>query len=186
MNLTKTTIILTLVSLMSAAILIFWGKNINCQSLFAPRNSLVDHMKRFNPSSKKNALNKELGGKVEAKPCLAVKREVFVDGRRLYWGNLGELKKPERFFAPRTVLQTTVTQNALTPREALHHFTQELRTALKVFEKRYCLKINWRKKTQAMPDVTAQFINFWDKEFGRTKDTNERNPEEKMERGDSQ
>ena len=86
-------------------------------------------------------------------------------------GNLGELTKPEKYFVSRKAVQTTTAAYPLTRgNEAQQYFLQELRTALKVFEKQYCLKINWRKKDLMLPDVTAQFIDFWDKEFGNIKD----------------
>lgn len=166
---TATTITVIGVSLITTGVVVCWGGAANCRSLFSPRNCLAQHMKRMDPSFGGENLEKapENG---ETKACLAAKREVFVDGRRLYWGNLGELTKPERFFAPRSPIQTAATENPLSQKsEALQQFTQELRAALKAFEKRYCLKIHWRKKDPKVPDVTTQFINFWDKGFGQEK-----------------
>lgn len=152
MTLTKSNSVIILAGLIIGTSSMYWGKD-------------------FNPSLEKVSSHKQSSRQSESKRCSAVKREVFVDGRRLYWGNLGELTKPERFFASRTVIQTA--SNAYAPtrgNEAQQYFLQELRTALKAFEKRYCFKINWRKKDLTLPDVTAQFIDFWDKEFGNIKD----------------
>ena len=152
MTLTKSTHVIIYVSLMVGGFFMYWGKIIE-------------------PCSENAVFHNKPLHKGEAEQCSGAKREVFVDGRRLYWGNLGELTKPERFFASRTAIQTAGTSYAPTRgNEAQQYFLQELRTALKAFEKRYCFKINWRKKDLTLPDVTTQFIDFWDKEFGNIKD----------------
>lgn len=168
---TAVTITIIGVSLMAVGIFICMGTTANCRSLFSPRICLGEHMRKMEPSFKKENLEKASDPKGEAKQCVGAKREVFVDWRRLYWGNLGELTKPERFFKPQNPVQTAVTENPLSQKsEALQQFTQELRAALKAFEKWYCLKINWRKKDPRVPDVTTQFINFWDRGFGQVKE----------------
>ena len=173
MKLTKTTfttITIIVASLIAAGIFVCLKTNVNCRALFRPRNCIVEHMKRMEPSFGGEDLNNAPGNE-GSKPCSGTKREVFVDGRRLYWGNLGELTKPERLFAPHNPVQATRADNEFTKKnEVLQQFTQELRAALKAFEKRYCLKINWRKKELTMSDVTTQFINFWDTGFEQVKE----------------
>lgn len=173
MKLTRTTIILVIVSLIIAGVIICWGMNVNCRSLFPLKNSVSEHMRRLESPFKKTS-----DSKCQATPCSAeAKRQVFIDWRRLYSGNFGDLTKPERFFAFHNPVQTIGEQNVLpTKNEALQQFTQELRAALKAFEKRYYIKINWRKKDLTLPDVTTQFINFWDKDFQHLK---EKGPKEK-------
>ena len=49
--------------------------------------SFMYREKGFNPSLEKNHPNNQsISRQSEAKKCSAVKREVFVDGRQLYWG----------------------------------------------------------------------------------------------------
>lgn len=173
-----------IVGLTTAATFICLKTKINCRSLFSPRNCLVEHMRKMDPSFKKEDLDKASGSKGEAKPCSGIKRDVFVDGRRLYWGNLGELTKRDGFFATRSSVQTIEAESTLAPRNTvLQQFIHELRSALKAFEKRYCLKINWRKKNLTVPDVTAQFINFWDKDYGRMKDSESKETDNSKGRG---
>lgn len=170
---TRTTIIAIIVSLITVAVFVFWKTGVNYRSLFPLKNSVGEDMRRL-----KSPFKKTSDSKCQATPCSAeAKRQVFIDWRRLYWGNLGDLTKPERFFAFHNPVQTTGAQNVLpTKNEALQQFTQELRAALKAFEERYFIKIDWRKKDLTLPDVTTQFINFWDKDFQHLK---ERGPEEK-------
>jgi|GEM_PF-2579114 len=167
MKLTRmTTSALIVVILMTVAIFVCLKTNINCRSLLAPRNCIAEHLRKIEPSFKEGDLNKSYGKDSEAKPCAGTKKEVFVDWRRLYWGNLGELTKPDSFFAPRKSVEPVMVENPLvTKNEALRLFTLEIRAALKAFEKRYGVKIHWYKNDLILPDVTNHFINFWDKGF---------------------
>ena len=169
----KTATILTVigVSLVAAGSFVCLKTSVNCRSLASPKNRIGEDMRKMEPTFESKSFDKVSGNKNDTNQCSGTKREVFVDGRRLYWGNLGELTKPERIFAPRRSIQTAATENPLSQKsEALQQFTQELRAALKAFEKRYCLKIHWRKKDPRVPDVTTQFINFWDKGFEQVKE----------------
>lgn len=174
MKLTKktvTTLTVIVVSLVAAGSFVCLKTSVNCRSLASPKNRIGEDMRKMEPTCESKGFDKVSGNKNDARQCSGTKREVFVDGRRLYWGNLGELTKPERFFAPHNPIQATRVDSEFTKKnEAIQQFTQELRAALKAFEKRYCLKINWRKKDLAMPDVTTQFINFWDKGFEQVKE----------------
>lgn len=179
-----TSLAIVIVSLMVAVIFLCLQPGVNCRSLASPKNRIGEDMRKMEPTFESKSFDKVSGNKNDTNQCSGTKREVFVDGRRLYWGNLGELTKPESFFAPRCSIQTAATENSLSQKsEALQQFTQELRAALKAFEKRYCLKINWRKKDPRVPDVTTQFINFWDSDFGRMQDTQQTSQEEKTARG---
>jgi hypothetical protein len=140
---------------------------------------------RANPPHQKTDDHKANFIKKAPKPCVGKKRPVFINWRKLYWGNLGDLTKPERFFESNTPVQPTeVGYVAPTGNEALRYFTQELRAALRAFEKKHCVRIVWYKADVAIPDATPQFINFWDKDFGQMKAAQERT--QKIERGKSQ
>ncbi len=104
--------------------------------------------------------------KTTGKSVNGPKKRVFIDWRRLHWGNLGDLTQPERYFSHKAQMQAVSSQMRPSSRNAiLHPFTQELRSALRAFERRYGVKIVWRKSEQELTDVTAQFIDFWDADY---------------------
>lgn|GEM_PF-4282656 len=95
---------------------------------------------------------------------------VFIDARRLYWGNMGELTKPDHFVSAQPIqLEKTATpwqiRNA-----AQRTFIRELRDALKAFKKRHDVEIVWRKNSLHLPDATNQFIDFWSAEYKQPKE----------------
>lgn len=165
-------IVIAVMSLMVAGAFFYLKTKGNDRSLVPPKTRIGEDMRKMEPSVESKVFDKAPASKGPDKWCSGTKKEVFIDWRKLYWGNLGELTKPERFFASGGSIQTTQAENAAARRnEALQHFTRELRAALKAFEKRYYIKINWRKNNLTTPDVTAHFINFWDKGFETAKET---------------
>lgn len=163
MKLSRTTLI---VSLMVVGLLVCWGTNTPCRSVLKSVKCLSYYLKKMEPSFKGKAVPKAASIRGEAHPCAKATRKVFVNWRRLYWGNLGELTKPERFFEPR--VQATEAGYGEPGHESLRYFTQELRAALRAFEKKHGVKILWYKTDAAIPDLTDAFIGFWDKGFKET------------------
>jgi hypothetical protein len=85
---------------------------------------------------------------------------VFVNWERLHWGQLGDLIQPNEFWRDNS-----------DDAEELQEHTFELRRELKTFEKRFNLKIVWRKldKYKDCPDVTDEFIEYWSQGISQRK-----------------
>jgi hypothetical protein len=87
-------------------------------------------------------------------------KAVYVRGQDIYWGDLKDIIKPVVFFKHTIRYETSSENNLQSGDEAMKNIVDELRGALRAFEKEYAVKVVWHK-TSNTPDVTEKFINFW-------------------------
>jgi len=92
-------------------------------------------------------------------------REVFIKASSIYWGDVSDLTKPEVFYTHRIRLTSSKQPKVVTGGEALKEIKDDLRQALRKFEKQNNVKVVWDATRQSCPDVTAAFIDFFDKEY---------------------
>jgi len=95
----------------------------------------------------------------------AKKKPVYIDWRRLYWGNLSDLiYSTEELHNDGTQEVTDIQdQDHSLDTQDTQVFASELRQELKSFARQYSLKIVWRKKSLDIMDGTAAFLEYWDK-----------------------
>ena len=98
--------------------------------------------------------------KLSAKP-----RQVFIKASSIYWGEVSDLTKPEMFYTHRIRLTSPKQPKVVTGDAALKEIKDDLRQALRKFEKQHNVKVVWDATRQSCPDVTAAFIDFFDKEY---------------------
>jgi hypothetical protein len=91
-------------------------------------------------------------------------RQVFIKASSIYWGDVSDLTKPEVFYSHRIRLTSPNQLKVVTGVEVLKDIKDDLRQALRKFEKQNNVKIVWDAPSQSCPDVTAAFIDFFDKE----------------------
>lgn len=94
--------------------------------------------------------------------------QVFIKKSSIYWGDVSDLSKPEVFYSLKIHLTSPKQPKTVTGEEALQDIKTELRQALRKFEKRYNVKIVWDEQCKSCPDVTAAFIDFFDKGYHQT------------------
>ena len=92
-------------------------------------------------------------------------REVFIKASSIYWGDVSDLTKPEIFYTHRIRLTSPKQPKVVTGDAALKEIKDDLRQALRKFEKQNNVKVVWDATRQSCPDVTAAFIDFFDKEY---------------------
>lgn len=96
----------------------------------------------------------------------AKKKQVYIDWRRLYWGNLSDLVYSAEELHDDGYQEVTHIQDqnihSLDTQDT-QAFASELRQELKSFARQYGLKIVWRKKSLDILDGTAAFLEYWDK-----------------------
>lgn len=96
----------------------------------------------------------------------AKKKQVYIDWRRLYWGNLSDLIYSAEELHDDGLQEITDIQDqdahSLDTQDT-QAFASELRQELKSFARQYSLKIVWRKKSLDILDGTAAFLEYWDK-----------------------
>jgi len=96
----------------------------------------------------------------------AKKKQVYIDWRRLYWGNLSDLIYSAEELHNDGSQEVTDIQDqdahSLDTQDT-QVFASELRQELKSFARQYSLKIVWRKKSLDIMDGTAAFLEYWDK-----------------------
>jgi len=94
----------------------------------------------------------------------AKKKQVYIDWRRLYWGNLSDLiYSAEELHNDGEVTDIQDQGAHSLDMQDTQAFASELRQELKSFARQYGLKIVWRKKSLDILDGTAAFLEYWDK-----------------------
>ncbi|MGV8948505.1 MAG: hypothetical protein ACOH2E_03955 [Candidatus Paracaedibacter sp.] len=100
-------------------------------------------------------------------------KEVFIHWQKLYWGKLEDLifcKEETYADDVQEVSDTKKEENtAFLYNEDPQDFAKELRQELKSFAKQYGFKIVWLKKTPDIEDVTAPFLEYWDRGYSQNK-----------------
>ncbi len=94
--------------------------------------------------------------------------QVLIKASSIYWGDVSDLTKPEVFYSHKIRLTSSKQPKIVTGEEALKDIKNEIRQALRKFEKRYNVKIVWDERCKSCPDVTAAFIDFFDKGYHQT------------------
>jgi len=89
-------------------------------------------------------------------------RQVFIKVSAIYWGDASDLAKPEVFYRQRIRLTSPKRPWKVTGEEALRGIRDDLRQALRKFEKQRNVNIVWDAHGKNCPDATASFIEFLD------------------------
>lgn len=94
----------------------------------------------------------------------ATPRQVFIKASSIYWGDVSDITKPEVFYSHKIHLTSPKQLRVVTGDEVLKEIKDDLRQALRKFEKQNNVKVVWDAPGKGCPDVTAAFIDFFDKE----------------------